>query len=99
MFGAILAFAASQFAAGVPAFDPRQHKNAIAGRPAEVLVLGSTHLSGLPASFDPKLLQPLIDRLATYHPQIITIEGLSGEECDTLARFKPEHGADTYSTY
>lgn len=96
----LLAFAAAQaFAAGSPAFDPRQHKDEIAGRPAQVLVLGTTHLSGLPESFDPLLLQPLIERLAKYKPQIITIEALSAEECDTLARFKPEHGADTYDDY
>lgn len=96
----ILALAAVQsFAAGVPAFDPRLHKNEIAGRPAEVLVLGTTHLSQLPRQIDPKLLQPLLDRLARFKPEIITVEGLSGEECDTLQRFKAEHGADTWQGY
>jgi hypothetical protein len=96
----LLAFAAVQtFAAGVPAFDPRLHKKEIAGEPAQVLVLGTTHLSQLPKQIDPKLLQPLLDRLARFNPQIITVEGLSGEECDTLQRFKAEHGADTWETY
>ncbi len=97
---ALLALAAVQtFAAGTPAFDPRRHKNEIAGRPAEVLVLGTTHLSQLPHQVDPKLFDPLLDRLARFKPQIITVEGLSGEECETLLHFKPQHGADTWETY
>ena len=96
----VLAFLAAQsFATGAPAFDPRLHKNEIAGQPAQVLVLGTTHLSGLPASTDPRLFQPLVDRLARFNPNIITVEALSGEECDTLQRFKPQHGADTWDTY
>lgn len=100
MFAALLALAvAPSFAPAAPAFDPRLHKNEIAGRPAEVMVLGTTHLSGLPASTDPKIFQPLIDKLARFAPQIITVEALSGEECDTLQRFKSVHGADTWETY
>lgn len=83
--------AAPTFAAGTPAFDPRLHKSAIAGKPAEVLVLGTAHLSQLPEKLDPRLLEPLLDRLARFRPQVITVEALSGEECDTLQRFKPQH--------
>lgn len=97
---AILALAAAQaLAAGTPAFDPRKHKSEIAGRPAQVLVLGTMHLSQLPKGFDPKLLEPLLDRLARYNPQIITIEDRPPEECETLRRFQAKYGADTYDTY
>jgi hypothetical protein len=90
---AILALAAAQtFVAGTPAFDPRLHKKEIAGQPAQVLVLGSPHLSQLPKKLDPKLLDPLLDRLAAFRPDVITVEGLSGEECDALLRFKAQHG-------
>ncbi|HEV8408386.1 MAG TPA: DUF5694 domain-containing protein [Sphingomicrobium sp.] len=99
LFQLLALTAAPSFAAGAPAFDPRQHKNEIAGRPAEILVLGTMHLSQLPHRVDPKLFDPLLDRLARFKPQIITVEGLSGEECDTLRRFKPQHGADTWDTY
>jgi len=100
MFAVLLAAAAAPFfAAAAPAFDPRSHKSEIGGRPAEVLVLGTTHLSGLPPSTDPRLFAPLIEKLARFHPQIITVEGLSGEECDTLQRFKSVHGDDTWETY
>lgn len=91
--------AAQLFAAAPPAFDPRLHKSEIAGRPAQVLVLGTTHLSGLPPSTDPRIFQALVDDLARFRPQIITIEALSGEECDTLQRFKSLHGGDTWDTY
>jgi hypothetical protein len=97
---ALLVLAAAQtFAAAPTAFDPRRHKDEIAGRPAEVLVLGTAHLSELPKTTDPAIFAALIERLARFHPQIITVEGLSGEECETLLRFKAQHGADTWQTY
>ncbi|MFL6851196.1 MAG: DUF5694 domain-containing protein [Sphingomicrobium sp.] len=92
MIAAFFALAAPAFAAADPAFDPRQHKQAIGGEPAEVLVLGSPHLSQLPQKLDPKLLEPLLARLAKFRPDVITVEGLSGEECDLLQRFKAQHG-------
>jgi len=92
MIAALFALAAPTLAAGVPAFDPRQHKNNIAGPPAQVLVLGSPHLSQLPNKLDPKLLEPLLTRLAAFKPDVITVEGLSGEECEILLRFKAKHG-------
>lgn len=88
----LFALAAAQaFTAGTPAFDPRRHKQEIAGRPAQVLVLGTAHLSQLPTKLDPVLLEPLLTRLERFKPQVITIEALSGEECDTLQRFKSQH--------
>jgi len=83
--------AAQAFAVGSPAFDPRDHKREIGGNPAQVLVLASPHLSQLPEKLDPALLDTLIDRLAAFRPDVITVEGLSGEECDTLLRFKAQH--------
>jgi len=55
------------------------------GAPAQVLVLGTLHLSQL-EDFDPAGLEPLLDRLAFFDPEIITIESLKGEECDLYAR-------------
>lgn len=54
----------------------------------QVLVLGSVHLSQLPAGSDISTarLQPVLDRLAAYKPTIITIENLSGETCDLMRR-------------
>lgn len=60
------------------------------GPRAQVLVLGSTHLSEhFDEDFDPAMLEPLLDRLAAFAPDVITIESLSGIECD-LYRRHPE---------
>lgn len=64
------------------------------GPRAQVLVLGTVHLSELPASWDPASLQGLLDRLAAFRPTVITIEALSGEECDLAARHPAKYGAD-----
>lgn len=81
----------------VPPFDPRQLKGNVAGMPGELLVLGSPHLSGLPKDFKPENLEPLLARLAAWRPAIITIEGVSGTDCELLVRYKPLYpGAADY---
>lgn len=59
----------------------------VAGPRTQVMVLGTPHLSGWPKDYAPSKLAPLLDRLARFKPDIITIEALSGEECDALARY------------
>lgn len=54
--------------------------------PTSVLVLGTPHLSGIDP-LRPEWLTPLLDRLAGWKPQVITIEGLSGPECYLLRRY------------
>ena len=76
-----------------PSFDPAALKGDVAGEPAELLVLGTTHLSGLPDSFQASALEPLLTRLEKWQPQIITIEALSGPECEMLLRYKPLYGS------
>jgi len=66
----------------------------MAGEPARVLVLGTRHLSGMPEGFDPASLDGLLDRLAAFAPDIITIEALPGEECDLAARLPDLYGDD-----
>ncbi len=85
--------AASPAFAQPGSFDPRRLKSGIAGRPTEILVLASPHLSGFPKDFDAGRLDPLLDRMARWKPQIITIEGLSGPECEYLARYKARYGS------
>jgi hypothetical protein len=55
--------------------------------PSEVLVLGTPHLSGI-EGLKPEWLSPLLDRLAAWKPQAITIEGLSGPECFLLRHYE-----------
>jgi hypothetical protein len=93
----LLTMSAAAQPAYVPQFDPRTLKDNVAGTPGEVLVLGTPHLSGLPDSFKPESLEPLLDRLARWKPAIITIEGVSGTDCELLIRYKPLYpGAADY---
>ncbi len=95
----ILAFMATTLAhAQTPAFDPRDWKGTQAGPPTQILVLGTAHLSQLPDTFQPAMLGLLIDKLAAYKPEIITHEGISGEQCDTLKRYATTYPGmfDTY---
>ena len=58
---------------------------AATGPRAQVLVLGSVHLGELPKGFREEMLAPVIERLAAFEPDIITIEQLPGEECARYA--------------
>ncbi|RXZ32251.1 hypothetical protein EO081_10755 [Sphingomonas desiccabilis] len=69
-----------------------------AGAPNEVLVLGTAHLSGLPETFEPSMLAPLLDRLAAWRPTAIATEDLSGLQCDSLRRY-PARYAETVPDY
>jgi len=63
------------------------------GPRTEILVLGSVHLSEHEA-FDPKALDPLLDRLAAFKPGYITIEAINGEQCDLAKRHSAAYGDD-----
>ncbi|KRA80849.1 hypothetical protein ASD76_16635 [Altererythrobacter sp. Root672] len=76
-----------------PAFRPDQLKGPPAGRPNEVLVLGTQHLSEMPDTFEPALLDPLLDRLAGWRPEAIAIERVSGLQCDALRRYPSRYAA------
>jgi hypothetical protein len=66
----------------------------MAGPRAQVLVLGTVHLRNMPPSFNPAALDPVLEKLAAFKPEIITIEDENGEECDLAAR----HAARAAST-
>lgn len=59
---------------------------AYAGPASQVMVLGTPHLSQFGDTLDPRLLDPLMERLAAWKPQAIAIEALSGSQCDLLER-------------
>ncbi len=73
--------------AQTPAFDPKSWKGQHAGPPTQVLTLGSAHLAQLEKPPTPDILVPLLDKLAAFKPDIITHEGLSGEQCDIVERY------------
>lgn len=64
----------------------------------EVLVLGTPHLSALPEGTERSLLDPLLDKLASWQPQLIALEGIGGAQCDYLREFAfaYEGTAETY---
>ncbi len=74
-------------AASAQSIDLSGFEHEMAGPRTQVMVLGSTHLSGMPDSFKAEQLEPLLERLMRYEPDIITIEALSGETCDQLQRY------------
>lgn len=77
--------------AGKPAFDPRSFRGTQEGPLTQVLTLGSPHLAQLPQKPASAALEPVLDKLAAFKPQIITHEGLSGEQCDQVARYKTRY--------
>jgi hypothetical protein len=81
-----------------PSFHPDTLKGPPPGKPNEVMVLGTPHLSGLPKDFDLALLAPLLDRLAAWRPTGIATEDMSGIQCDNLRRY-PARYAQTVDTY
>lgn len=93
----LLTIAAGAPPAYAPAFDPSELKDKVAGTRGEALILGSPHLSGLPDGLAPENLEPLLARLAAWQPEIITIEAVSGPDCERLIRYKPLYpGASDY---
>ena len=79
-------------------FNPSKLKGPARGTPNEVMVLGTAHLAQMPKSFDPASLEGLLDRLATWRPQIIAIESMSGTLCASMRQY-PDRYADTVKTY
>lgn len=64
------------------------------GQRAQVLVLGTVHLRGMPKDFNPASLDGVLNRLAAFRPDIITIETESGEECDFASRHPTKYAPD-----
>ncbi|MGM9513729.1 DUF5694 domain-containing protein [Roseateles sp. DB2] len=81
-----------------PAFQPSLLKGPPAGAANEVLVLGTPHLGEMEGVLSQDALQPLLQRLQRWQPQLIAVERLSGLQCDALRR-QPARYADTVKSY
>ncbi|MBC3875172.1 DUF5694 domain-containing protein [Undibacterium flavidum] len=79
-------------------FDPRTWKKEVHGKATQVLVLGSPHLSAYGDKLNRAHLSDLLDRLAQFKPDIITIEALSGEQCE-FVRVNAVTHPDVYKDY
>lgn len=69
----------------------------VAGPKSKVMTLASTHLAEHDG-WSAAMLQPLIARLVAYKPDIVTHEGVSGEQCETMRAF-PDLYAEPYGQY
>ena len=58
------------------------------GSRTRVLVLGTFHLSEHADEFEPQALEPLLQRLEAFAPEVITVESISGEQCDLVMRYR-----------
>lgn len=74
--------------------DLTQLDRDMAGPKSQVMVLATMHLNGMPAGFKPASLNGVIERLAAFKPDIITIEQEPGEDCDLAARHPAKYGPD-----
>ena len=79
-------------------FDPRAFRDRMAGEPTQILVLGTPHLSGTPEGWDAAALEPLLDRLARFRPDVVAIEALPGQSVSALWRYRALYG-DTATSY
>ena len=79
-------------------FDTGHFKGPHSGPHNQLLVIGSPHLSGMPAQFEPEQLRPVLDRLAAWHPQAIAIEAVSGIQCDFMRHY-PDRYKDSVEAY
>jgi hypothetical protein len=79
-------------------FDPSKLKGPAKGRQNDVLVLGTAHLSQLPATFQPASLRILNERLLAWRPGIIAIERLSGAQCAFMRQY-PHRYQDSVPSY
>lgn len=71
-----------------PSVDFSGVQTQLAGGPTQVLVLGTTHLGGLPEDqFDPAHLSLVLEHLEAFAPEVIAIEAVGGRACDELRRY------------
>ena len=79
-------------------FDPRSYQSKLAGEPTQVMVLGTAHLSSAPETWDPSVLEPLLERLAAFNPDIIATEDQSGPSLYKLWSYR-ESSPNTATRY
>lgn len=85
----LICFASVFGAAGTSAqeFSPREYRREIAN-PTQVMILGTAHLSNAAEGWDPKVLDLLMDRLASFRPDVITIENQPGPTTSKLWAYR-----------
>lgn len=82
----------------VPAFQGSQLKGPQDKVQNQILVLGTPHLSQFPDTFDPVVLSLVMDRLEIWQPEAITIEAVSGPQCEFMREY-PDRYKDSVDFY
>ncbi|WP_207795906.1 DUF5694 domain-containing protein [Kinneretia aquatilis] len=80
--------------AGTPLALLKDLDQGMTGPRSQVLVLGTVHLQEMGQDFKPGSLDSLLERLAGFKPEIITVEDESGEACDLALRHPAKYGED-----
>jgi len=65
--------------------------SALTVQPTQVMVLGTSHLSNYDDDISLDELDPLLDRLEAFAPDVITIEASSGMTCNRARSYPREH--------
>lgn len=66
------------------------------GARTQVLVLGTFHLSEHAGEFERAALEPLMQRLEAFAPEVIAIESVSGEQCDLVMRHPQVYSVESW---
>ena len=77
--------------AQTPAIDFSGVDASLAQPPVRVMVLGSHHLSRLADQIDQSHVDPLLDRLEAYAPDVIAIEATPGQVCEMLRLYEASY--------
>lgn len=96
---ALAAIAAGLTCAAQAQSTPLTAKPADTGRRAQVLVLGTAHLAQLSTPLPDSALEAVIDRLVRFRPDIVAIEDMPGESCDTAARHPATYDPQDLAVY
>ena len=65
--------------------------SALTVQPTQVMVLGTSHLTNYSDDISLDELEPLLNRLEAYAPDVITIEASSGMTCNRARVYEREH--------
>lgn len=95
--GLLLALAGA--AAAAPPVDLDVIDRDMAGPRAQVLVLGSYHLSEHADGLERDSLEPLLQSLEAFAPEVITVERISGMQCDLVRRYPAVYSVESWNAY
>lgn len=68
----------------------------MAGARTQVLVLGTYHLAEHADAFERGALEPLLQRLEAFAPEVITVEQISGMQCDLVQRYPDVYSVESW---